>query len=70
MRSCSNRSNKTRKQTIEAKTGISYSSLETGCDLCLQRLSYKSSEKLIKKDEAQTPKSIFKNSFVQKSHQN
>ena len=46
---------------FETKTVINYSSLETLCDLCLQRLSYKSTEKLFKKDKAQKPKIIFEN---------
>ena len=37
MKSRSNNSNKTEKQMFEAKTVIIYNSLETGCDLCLQR---------------------------------
>ena len=46
MKSHSNNSNKAEKQTFENKTVINYSSRETGCDLCLQRQSYKSPEKL------------------------
>ena len=38
-----------------------------GCDLCLQRLSYESTEKIFKKDEAQTPKFIFENKRFQKT---
>ena len=44
---------------FEAKIVINYSSLETGCDLCLQRLRYKSAEKLFKKDEAQKKTNLF-----------
>ena len=33
-----NNSNQAEKQMFGAKTVINYSSLETGCDLCLQRL--------------------------------
>ena len=36
MKSRSNNSIKAVKQSREAKTVINYSSLETGCDLCLQ----------------------------------
>ena len=60
----SNSSSKAGKQIIEVKA-----SLETGCALCLQKLSYKSTEKLIKKDEARKPKLIFVNNFFQKSKQ-
>ena len=63
MRSGSSSSNKARKQINDAKTVIIISSMETGCYLCLQRLSYKSTEKLFKKDLAQKPKFIFKNIF-------
>ena len=61
MESRSNNSNKAEKQMFEAKTVINYSSHEKGCDLCLQRLSYKSTEKLLKKDKAQKPEIIFGN---------
>ena len=61
MKSRSNRSNRAGKQMFEAKTVKKYSSLETGCNLCLQRLSNKSTEELFKKDEAQKPKFIFEN---------
>ena len=54
---------------FEAKTIIKYSSLETGCDLCLQRLSYKSIENYLKKYKAQKPKFILENSFFQNSQQ-
>ena len=53
MGSCSKSSNKAGKQIIEIKTVINYSSLETGCKLCLQRLSYKSTQKVYKKDKTQ-----------------
>ena len=49
MKPRSNSSNKAKKQVFEAKIAISYSSLETSCDLCLKRLSNKSTEKLFKK---------------------
>ena len=52
---------KAKKDTFEAKKIIYYSSLETGCDLCLQRMSYKSAKKLFKKDEAQKLKFTFGN---------
>ena len=45
---------------------ITKKSMETVCDLCLQRLSCKSTEKLFKNDEAQKPKFIFEKNF--KSH--
>ena len=47
---------------IEAKTVVNYSSAETGCDMCLQGLIYKSTENLIKK-EAEKLKFIFENIF-------
>ena len=67
----SNNSNKTKKQIFEAKVfkSFSYCSLETGCDLCPQRLIYKSNEKLNKKDEDQKLKFIFENKYFQKSYQ-
>ena len=46
---------------------INYSSLETGRELCLQRLSYKMTEKLFKKDEAQKPIKFLKTNIF-KSH--
>ena len=46
MKSRSNNCNKAEKQIFESKSVIKHSSLETVCDLCLQRLSYKSTEKL------------------------
>ena len=49
MKPRSNSSNKAKKQVFEDKIAINYSSLETSCDLCLKRLSYKSTEKLFKK---------------------
>ena len=62
MKSRSESSNKAGKQIIEAKTVINYSSMEMGRDLCLQRLSYKSTEKLFKV-EAQKPEYIFEKLF-------
>ena len=56
MRSRRNASNKGRKKINEAKTVISYSSLATGCDPCLQRLSYKSIENLFEKTKHKNPK--------------
>ena len=67
MKSPSNNSNKAEMQIFETKSVIIYSSLETGCDLCLRRLSNKSTEKLIKKDEAQKPK-LFLKTDIFKSH--
>ena len=55
MKSRSNHSTKAEKQIFEAETVINYSSLKTSCDLCLQRLSYKSIEKLFEKYKAQKP---------------
>ena len=37
MKSRRNNSNKAEKQMFEAKIVINYNSLETGCDVCLQR---------------------------------
>ena len=54
------RSNKAEKKMSEAKTVINYRSLETGCDLCLQRLSYKSSENYLKKTKLKDPKLFLK----------
>ena len=67
MRPRSNSSNKAGKRIIEAKTVRNYSSPEMGCDLCLLRLSYKSTEKLFKKAETKKPKFVFENNFF-KSH--
>ena len=61
-----NDSNKAKQLMFEAKTVIDYRSLETGCDLCLQRLSYKSTEKLFQKDKAQKPNIVFENRYFQK----
>ena len=36
-------------------------------DLCLQRLSYKSTKILIKNYEAQKPNKVFENKYFQKS---
>ena len=69
MKSRISNSIKAEKQMFEAKTVINYSSLETGCDLCLQRLSFKSTENLFRKDKAQKPKIIFENRYFQKSQQ-
>ena len=51
MTSGSNSNNKAEKKCLELKPlyKLNYSSLGTGCDPCLQRLSYKSTEKLFKK---------------------
>ena len=39
-----------------------------GCDLCLQKMSYKSTKKLFKKnDDAQKPKCVLENKDFQKS---
>ena len=46
MKSRSNNSFKAEKQIFGSKTVIDYSLLETDCGLCLQRLRYKSIEKL------------------------
>ena len=59
IKSRSNSSNKAEKQMFEAKTVINYSSLKTSCDLCLQRLSYKSTEKVLKKTKLKNPNFIF-----------
>ena len=42
---------------------VNYSSLETVCDLCLQRLSYKPTEKLIKKTIPKTKICFRKQNF-------
>ena len=65
MKSRSNHSNKAEKPMFEAETVINYSSLKTGCDLCLQRLSYKSIEKLFEKYKTQKPKIILENRYIQ-----
>ena len=59
MKSRSNNSNKTEKKMFDAKTVINNSSLETGCDLCLQRLSHKSTEKLNKKTQSSKTQNYF-----------
>ena len=46
---------------------INNSSLETGCDVCLQRLSYKSTKKINKNEEAQKPNYVFQKKHFQKS---
>ena len=69
MKSCGYNSNKAEKQMFEAKTVKRCSSLETGCDLCLQRLSYKSIEKLFKKYKAQKTKIISENRCFQMSQE-
>ena len=69
MKSRSNNSNKAEKKMFEAKTVINYISLETGCDLCLQRLSYNLTGKIFKKNKAQKPKIIFENRYFQKPQQ-
>ena len=64
MKSRSNSSNKDEKKAFEAKIDIKNFSLETCCGLCLQRLSYKSTEKRLKKnDDAQKPKYSFENKY-------
>ena len=68
MKSRSNNCNKAEKQMFEAKTVIKYSSLETGFDLCLQRLSYKSTEKrLITRKKLKNLK-LFVKTDILKSH--
>ena len=37
------------------------------CDLCLQRMSHKSTENYLKKEEAQKAKYVFENIYFQKS---
>ena len=69
MKSRSNNSNKAENQMFEAKTVINYRSLETGCDLRLQKLSYKSIERLFIKYKAQKHKIILENRYFQKSQQ-
>ena len=69
MKSRSNNSNKAEQKKFEAETVMNHSSLEMGLDMCLQRLSYKSTEKLFKKNNAQKPKIILENSYFQKSKQ-
>ena len=64
----SNNIEKAEKQMLEAKTILNYSSLETGCDLCLQRLSCKSIEKLLKKYKAQNPKLFQKTNIFKRHH--
>ena len=59
MKSLCNNCGKAEKQMFEAKIVIKYSSLGTGCDLCLQRVSYKSAKKIFRRDKAQKPKFIF-----------
>ena len=66
MKSRSNNSNKAENPMFEAKTVMNYSSMETGCELCLQRLRYKSTEKLFKKTKAQKPKIVFENGCFKK----
>ena len=63
MRFHSNSSNKDGKQIVEAKVFIIFSSLETGCDLCLQRLSNKSTEKLLKKTKLKNPNLFWKSNY-------
>ena len=67
MKSRRNNSNKAEKQMFKAAIIIHYSSLETGCDLSLRKLSYTSTKKLLKKYKAQKPKIIFENRYFQKS---
>ena len=50
MKSCINSSNKAENQMFETNIVTNCSPLETGCDMCLLRLSYKSAEKLFKED--------------------
>ena len=69
MKSRSNSINNAEKQLFESETVIKYSLLEMVCDLCLQRLSYKSTEKLFKKNKAQKPKIIIENRYFQNSQQ-
>ena len=69
LKSRSNSCSKAEKQKFEAKTVIKYSSLETVCDLCLQRLSYKSTEKLnfFEKTKIENPILLLKTD-IPKSH--
>ena len=53
MKSRSNSNNKAEKQMFEYKAVEKNKLLLSGNRLCLQRLSYKSTEELIKKEEAQ-----------------
>ena len=68
LKSRSNSCNKAENKCLKLKLfyGLRYSSLETVCDLCLKTLTYKSTEELFKKDEAQKPKFIFENNLFQK----
>ena len=66
MRSRSNSSNKAGKKIIEAKTVFNYSSLETYFELRLQRLRYKSTEKLLKKTKIKNPNLSLKTLFFKK----
>ena len=66
MKTCNN-SNKAEQLMFEAKSVTDYSSLERGCDQRLQRLSYKSTEKLFKKDKAQKP-TLFLKTDILKFH--
>ena len=63
MKSRNNNINKAQKQMFEVKSVISYSLLETGCDLCLQRLSYKPIEKILKIQSSKTQNYSRKQTF-------
>ena len=62
MKSRSNSSKNAEKQMYEAKLVIRiyYNSLKKGCDLCLQRLSYQPTKKLVKKTELKNPTMFLK----------
>ena len=62
MKSRSNNSNKAEKQRFEKKQSkrLNYISLDTGCDLCLQGLNYKSTEKYSKKTKLINPNLFLK----------
>ena len=53
------RSKKPRNESLNPKMlqGLNYSSLQTGCDMCLQRLNYNLTN-LLKNDKAQKPKFV------------
>ena len=60
MKSLCNNCDKAEKQLFEAKTVINYSSLGTGCDLCLQRVSYKSAKNYLKMTKLKNPNLFLK----------
>ena len=69
MKSLRNSSNQAAKKILKLKplNRLNYSSLETGCDLCLQSLRYKLTEKVFKEDEAQQTKFNFESKYFQKT---